>query len=107
MEQTDAVVVKLVERPDEMEDAAQVRTRVFIEEQGVPPDEEYDAYDAIAAHVVAIKAGRVIGTGRFYRLETGEARIGRMAVDQPWRRGGTGSRLLRLLEEEARRQGLD
>lgn len=97
-------MVKLVETPEELAGAAAVRRRVFVEEQGVPLEEEYDAYDAAAAHVVAIIEGRVIGTGRLFMDETGEAHIGRMAVDRRWRRNGIGSRVLDALEQEARRQ---
>lgn len=107
MDETAEVIVKVVEGQKEMEAAARVRQRVFVEEQGVSPQQEYDEYDAVATHVVAVNAGQAIGTGRFYRLASGQARIGRMAVDLPWRRTGTGSRILRLLEAEAHRQGLE
>ena len=106
MGETTELIVKLVEGPDEMEGALAVRRRVFVEEQGVPPEEEYDEYDEVAVHAAAISAGSVIGTGRFYLLASGEARIGRMAVDRSWRRGGIGGRLLGLLESEALVQGL-
>lgn len=89
-----------------MEGATEVRRRVFVEEQGVPPEEEYDAYDAVAVHVVAVHDGQVIGTGRLFRHESGEARIGRMAVDLKWRRRGVGGRLLAALEDQARLQQL-
>ncbi len=99
----DDVVVKLVAAPDELEAATAVRRRVFVEEQGVPLEEEYDEYDAIAIHAAAVCQGRIIGTGRLFRHESGEGRIGRMAVDVAWRRQGVGGRLLEALEAEARR----
>lgn len=98
------VVVKLVETPDELAGASAVRRRVFVEEQGVPVEEEYDAYDSVAVHAVAIDGGDVIGTGRLFTNDAGEAHIGRMAVDEKWRRLGIGGRVLEALEEEARRQ---
>jgi predicted GNAT family N-acyltransferase len=100
------VLIKLVANPEEMAAARAVRRRVFIEEQGVPPNEEYDEYDDQATHAVAIHAGQVVGTGRMYRDATGAARIGRMAVDGPWRRHDVGGRLLEALEAEARRLGI-
>lgn len=98
------VLVKLVDTREELTGAAAVRRRVFVEEQGVPLQEEYDAYDAVAVHAVALVDGQVIATGRLFTDEGGEAHIGRMAVDARWRRGGIGGRILEALEEEARRQ---
>jgi predicted GNAT family N-acyltransferase len=98
------VAVKVVETEAELEAAIGVRFRVFVEEQSVPPEEELDEYDAAATHAVALHDGTVVGTGRVI-LGEGPARIGRMAVDQPWRRNGVGGLLLTFLEEEARSQG--
>ena len=106
MDEVPGLIVKLAENPAEQREAAAVRFRVFVEEQGVPPEEEYDEYDSVAVHAIALQDRQVIGTGRFYSLESGEARIGRMAVDATWRRSGVGGIILSLLEEEARRQGL-
>ena len=65
-----------------------LRTRVFVEEQGVPPEVEQDDADAAALHAVARDAtGRVVATGRL--LERGRrAAIGRMAVEAGARGGG-------------------
>ena len=102
----DGIVVKLVETEAEMEAAMGVRFRVFVAEQAVPAEEELDDADATASHAVAICQGQVVGTGRLVRQDDGDAQIGRMAVDQTWRRRGIGDQILRFLEEEARAQGL-
>ena len=99
------VRVKLVETHHEMEACVDLRVRVFVDEQGSPPDEEIDEYDRPAVHAAAILDGRVIGTGRLYRPGSGETQIGRMAVDPAYRRRGIGSLLLSFLEEVAIRQG--
>lgn len=68
-----------------------VRTLVFIEEQGVPKNLEWDDADAHAVHLLAEDASsRPIGTARL--LVTGQ--IGRMAVLPQWRKRGVGSALL-------------
>ncbi|MCE2463630.1 MAG: GNAT family N-acetyltransferase, partial [Dehalococcoidia bacterium] len=43
---------------------------------------------------------------RVLYLDSGEARIGRMAVDEAWRRKGIGSHILTALEETARHRGI-
>lgn len=70
----------------------QVRTRVFVEEQAVPSELEWDDDDARAIHLLAEDdASSPIGTARF--METGQ--IGRMAVLPEWRGRKVGSALLR------------
>lgn len=101
---TECIVVKLAETLAELEGAASVRRRVFVEGQGVPVEEEYDEYDAVAVHAIASAGEQVIGTGRLFKDESGKAHIGRMAVDEKYRRMGIGGRVLKALEDEARRQ---
>lgn len=80
-----------------------VRTAVFIEEQKVPEEEEWDGDDPSADHVLARSPdGEPIGTARL----TADGRIGRMAVLAPWRGMGIGTALLRHLIERARERGL-
>lgn len=102
----DGVEVKLVETEAELEEAIGVRMRVFVVEQAIPAEEELDQADATATHVIARYQGQVIGTGRLVLGEDLTARIGRMAVDQPWRSQGVGGRILQYLETEARSQGM-
>ena len=118
------IVVKLVETEAELAGAINVRMRVFVSEQSIPAEVELDEADATATHAVALHQGEVVGTGRLVvedgavaesevaesEVAAGESaptgRIGRMAVDQLWRRQGVGGQILRFLESEARRQGL-
>jgi predicted GNAT family N-acyltransferase len=77
-----------------------VRRAVFIEEQKVPAELEWEDQDALAWHWLAEDTdGRPIGTARL--LPTGQ--IGRMAVLAPWRRRGVGSALLRAVLHDAPR----
>ena len=100
------VELKLVVTEAEMEAALAVRMRVFVAEQSVPAEEELDDEDATATHVIARHNELVIGTGRLLIRAEGTCQIGRMAVDQPWRRQGVGGQLLLYLEQEARSQGM-
>ena len=102
----DGLVVKLVEQESELEAAIQVRFRVFVSEQGVPPEEEMDEADATATHAIALFQGQVVGTGRLLPKDDDMVQIGRMAVDVDWRRKRIGGQILVFLEDIARRQGM-
>lgn len=82
--------------------AGAVREGVFVREQGVPPDMEYDAADPLSHHVLARgPADEAIGTGRLLP----DGHIGRMAVVPGWRGKGVGRALLCRLLEAARARG--
>jgi predicted GNAT family N-acyltransferase len=84
--------------------ARPVRETVFVREQAVPLEMEWDEWDARCDHAVALdSAGRPVGTGRL--LPGG--RIGRMAVLKEWRGQGVGAALLRALLDRARERGLE
>ena len=79
-----------------------VRETVFVEEQKVPIEDEWDALDPECVHVVArTLEGMPIGTGRL----TPEHKIGRMAVLREWRGRGVGDALLHALIDEAQERG--
>ena len=87
-------------------EVADLRTRVFVHEQGVPPEVERDARDATAVHVLSRDAaGRVVATGRL--LVDGErASIGRMAADAAVRGRGHGAAVLAELHRQAVLRGV-
>lgn len=85
------------------QEAAQVRTAVFIQEQGIAPEDEWDETDLTALHAVACnQLGQAIGTGRLLRHNEGVGRIGRMAVLQALRGTHVGQGLLEALMDAAR-----
>ncbi|HHI94273.1 MAG TPA: GNAT family N-acetyltransferase [Gammaproteobacteria bacterium] len=80
-----------------------LREFVFIKEQNVPPELEWDGEDENAIHVLARdEKGRSIGTARM----TSDGHIGRMAVLRAWRRHGVGSKMLTALITIARARQL-
>jgi predicted GNAT family N-acyltransferase len=83
-----------------------LRTRVFVDEQGVPPEIEQDDRDATAVHVVSRDgSGRAVATGRL--LVDGErASIGRMATDASVRGRGHGAAVLAELHRQAVLRGV-
>jgi len=82
-------------------DAAGVRTEVFVREQGIPAELEWDDDDARSLHCVAYLDGRPIATGRLLP----DGHIGRMAVLAAHRRTGVGGMILRRLVDAARARG--
>ncbi len=101
--QPNRIEIRVAADSADQQAALAVRRAVFVAEQNVPPELEQDALDASATHVVAVSAGRVVGTARLTRETT--PRIGRVAVLPPWRRQGIAAMLVSALEAEALRMG--
>ncbi|WNM36707.1 GNAT family N-acetyltransferase [Streptomyces sp. Li-HN-5-11] len=108
--------VRVAEDPADREACFAVRKEVFVVEQGVPEDIEYDALDAVAVHVLAVRDdGLPLGTGRLLHGEAAAARtggdravgsLGRLAVARQARGLGVGVALVRAIEDAARARGL-
>lgn len=79
-----------------------VRRAVFIDEQGVPEALEWDEYDAVSTHWLALAGdGSPIGCARLLP----DGRLGRMAVLPAWRGRGVGRALLDAILHAARMRG--
>ena len=83
--------------------ARPVRERVFIDEQNVPREEEWDEWDETSDHAVALDpGGKPVGTARLLP----DGRIGRMAVLKEWRGKGVGAALLAAMLARARERSM-
>jgi predicted GNAT family N-acyltransferase len=90
-----------------------IRHEVFVVEQGVPAELEYDEYDAGSVHVLALADGMAMGTGRLIHGAealgmtgtTGRVLLGRLAVRKAARGTGLGAELVRALEQAGRERG--
>ncbi|WP_318204036.1 GNAT family N-acetyltransferase [Streptomyces sp. SCL15-4] len=108
--------VRVAEDPVDREACFAVRKEVFVAEQGVAEDIEYDAYDVVAVHVLAVREdGLPLGTGRLLHGDAAAAKtggdasvgsLGRLAVTRAARGLGVGAALVRAIEEAARARGL-
>lgn len=89
--------------------AQQVRTEVFVQEQRIPVEMEWDAADAASLHALAVnRLGQPVATGRLLppaAAEPGVARIGRMAVTRVLRASGLGRDILQALMRAAAQRG--
>ena len=93
--------VRAVAWADARDTLRSLRQQVFIEEQGVPRDIEWDGKDEQCLHVMAYFQGEPVGCGR---LMPG-GKVGRMAVAKPYRGHGIGAAILRELVQVARQEG--
>jgi len=91
-----------------------IRREVFIVEQGVPADEEWDELDATSVHLLALdEDGAPLGTARLIHGpealaiagRPGTVLLGRLAVLKPGRGTGLGAALVRAVEEAGRAHG--
>lgn len=84
--------IREVNWADSQEALQSIRTKVFIEEQGIDPLDEWDPADQTAIHILAQHGDTAIGCARIIDLK----KIGRMAVVKEIRHRNVGSRLLRF-----------
>ncbi|MBL8470611.1 MAG: GNAT family N-acetyltransferase [Rhodocyclaceae bacterium] len=83
-------------------DAARaIRSAVFIAEQHVPEELEWDKFDELSWHALAWVDDEPVATGRLLP----DGHIGRMAVQAPWRALGVGAAVFAAIMVVARRNG--
>ena len=79
----------------------EVRNMVFIKEQHIDPEIEFDGLDDVAVHALVLFDGKAVGTGRI--LDDGH--IGRIAIIKEFRAKGLGSKIVLSLIDEATNKG--
>ncbi len=77
-----------------------IRCKVFIEEQGVPSELEYDGQDAYATHYLLFYNDVPIGTAR-WRITDKGVKLERFAVLREYRNSGIGKTLLESVLDDA------
>ncbi|MFT4099585.1 MAG: GNAT family N-acetyltransferase [Burkholderiaceae bacterium] len=87
--------------PSLQPDASRVREAVFVREQGIPIELEWDEWDPRSLHCVAYDDGRAVATGRLLP----DGHIGRMAVLKPHRSTRLGGKVLEALIAAGRERG--
>jgi len=88
------------------EPARKIRSQVFVEEQHIPAEMEWDGADDGCVHALACnRFGLPLATGRMLEHVPGVAKIGRMAVLAPMRGGHIGRAVLDALLQHARERG--
>lgn len=88
-------ITKITSQQD-MQKCFHIRTKVFVEEQNVPVDEEIDGLDPGACHYLLSVDGTACATARV-RYLSGVAKIERVAVLKDWRGHAIGRQLMKFI----------
>jgi predicted GNAT family N-acyltransferase len=95
-----ALLVRDADFTKDLASIRHVRETVFIDEQRVPRELEFDERDPYCRHVLVFDGDSPVGTGR---LDLGYGgKVGRVAVVAAHRRGGVGTAIMERLHEIAR-----
>jgi predicted GNAT family N-acyltransferase len=100
------------ESPEAFVKAQALRATVFIEEQGIPPELEWDEFDAESLHWLLIdpETGEAVATARLLPYQEAcqarpVAKIGRVAVSRATRGQGLGEQVMREILAYAKAEG--
>ena len=78
--------VKIIMPGGDYSEASEIRTSVFVKEQGISQENEYDEYDKTSYHAVLFENEIPAACGRLYFTPDNTAHIGRVAVLKQYRR---------------------
>lgn len=99
--------IKKVTTDEELMAAFTIRKEVFVKEQRVPLEDEFDQFDALnglCEHILVHYNEQPVGTGRI-RFIDGAGKLERICILEPYRKFGLGKMIIKSLEEIAEKQG--
>lgn len=85
----------------ELKQAFRIREQVFVEEQKVPRDAEYDAFETTANHYLATIDGAPCGAARWRTTEYG-VKLERFAVLPDYRNRQVGAEVLKAVLDDVK-----
>jgi predicted GNAT family N-acyltransferase len=100
------IQIKQITSKEDRAKALDIRIKVFVEEQKVPIEMEYDEYDDAEStiHYLAMSYGKPVGTAR--RITTDEGyKLQRFAVLPQARKKGVGSALVKKVLKDIPKDG--
>lgn len=75
-----------------------IRTKVFVDESRVDQEDEYDGFDHLSHHFLALFDGTPAGAARWRIIQgSGRVRLERIAVLKEFRRKGVGTALVKKM----------
>lgn len=96
------ITVRVADWHKDHAELRRIRDAVFVAEQAVPPELEWDAEDAEAVHFLAEEGDYAVGTARLLP----DGHIGRVSVLKDWRGLKVGEKLMQAVIAEAERRDL-
>ncbi|NLY78340.1 MAG: GNAT family N-acetyltransferase, partial [Lysinibacillus sp.] len=99
---------KIITVDDDLKTAFSIRKEVFVEEQGVPLEDEFDEHDTLTGqckHILVYYNQQPVGTGRI-RTVDGLGKLERICILKQYRKFGLGKVIIHTLEEIAKEMGL-
>lgn len=98
------MIAKRITTKSDLEKAFDLRKEVFVEEQGVPLEDEFDEFDTLdgqCEHVLVYHEEQPVGTGRI-RVVDGTGKLERICIRKSYRQFGLGKVIIQTLEEIAK-----
>ncbi|MCM3651425.1 GNAT family N-acetyltransferase [Metabacillus litoralis] len=99
---------KRITEDNDLKKAFRIRKEVFVEEQGVPLEDEFDEFDKLkdlCEHILVYYNEQPVGTGRL-RVVDGVGKLERICILEPYRKFGLGKIIINTLEEIAKEKGI-
>lgn len=91
-----------------LEDCFAIRKKVFVEEQGVPEENEIDDYESISIHLIGYaQDNQPIATVRIRPIDEKVVKIERVAVIKSYRGAGIGRKLMQAVDSLAKDEGYE
>lgn len=100
--------VKKITEDNDLKKAFHIRKEVFVKEQGVPLEDEFDKFDTLdgsCEHILVYYNEQPVGTGRI-RVFDGFGKLERICILEPYRKFGLGKIIIFQLEEIAKEKGI-
>ncbi|RHW36737.1 GNAT family N-acetyltransferase [Lysinibacillus yapensis] len=100
---------KRITNENDLEKAFGIRKEVFVKEQGVPLEDEFDEFDTLdgrCKHILISYEEKVVGTGRL-RIVDEFGKLERICILEPYRKFGLGKAIIHTLEEIAQEKGME
>ncbi|MGI6563423.1 MAG: GNAT family N-acetyltransferase [Clostridia bacterium] len=93
-----------IQKEEDFSASRTIRKTVFVDEQMVPAENEFDEYETESVHVLVRLNGKPVGTGRI-RPKDGVMKCERVCVLKEARMHGVGKTVMKALEEIALEKG--
>ncbi len=97
-----------ITQQEDFKTACNIRKKVFVEEQGIPLEDEFDEFDtlnALSEHILVYYKEQPVGTGRI-RYVDGLGKLERICILKAYRKFGLGKVIIKALEGIAEDKGL-